>query len=115
MRKSSEAETDCPLASSARILGARWTMEIIYNLRERHRFCELQKKAGGVNPTTLSQRLKFLEEEGLIRRLEISTSPLHVEYELTAAGRALLPALDELTRWAESWLPNGQPVDVEES
>ena len=102
--KTLESEIACPVAATARILGARWTLQIIHNLRQRRRFCELQELVGGVNPTTLSQRLKFLETQGLIRRFPISDAPLHVEYELTAEGRDLLPILDALARWAEKWL-----------
>lgn len=98
-------EEVCPVAATARILGARWTLQIIHNLRQRRRFCQLQESVGGVNPTTLSQRLKFLEEEGLIRRLPISDAPPHVEYKLTDKGRDLLPILDALARWARKWLP----------
>ena len=97
------SEKACPLAATARILGARWTMEIIHNLRERRRFCELQEIVGGVNPTTLTQRLKFLEE-GVIHRRPISNAPPHVEYALTDKGRDLLPILDSLSGWAERWL-----------
>lgn len=94
----------CPMTASARILGARWTLEIIYHLRERQRFCRLQEAVGGVNPRTLSQRLKFLEAEGVVRRLPISKFPPHVEYELTEKGCDLLPILDSLTQWAEQWV-----------
>jgi DNA-binding HxlR family transcriptional regulator len=97
-------EVECPVTATAHVLGARWTLQIIHHLRQRRRFCELQELAGGVNPTTLSQRLKFLEEQGLIRRLPISDAPPHVEYELTEMGRDLLPVLDALARWAERWL-----------
>lgn len=99
-------EPTCPVTATARILGARWTLQIIHYLRERRRFCELQGLVGGVNPTTLSQRLKFLEEQGLVRRLPISEAPLHVEYELADPGRDLLPIIDSLTWWADKWLIN---------
>jgi DNA-binding HxlR family transcriptional regulator len=98
------SELECPVTATARILGARWTLQIVHHLRERRRFCELQDLVGGVNPTTLSQRLKFLEEQGLILRLPISDAPPHVEYELTDKGRDLLPILDSLASWAEKWL-----------
>lgn len=97
-------EIRCPVAATARILGARWTFQIIHHLRQRRRFCELQQLVGNVNPATFSQRLKFLEEQGLIRRLPVSEAPPHVEYELTEMGRDLLPVLDALARWAEKWL-----------
>ncbi len=98
------SELECPVTATARILGARWTLQIVHHLRERRRFCELQDLVGGVNPTTLSQRLKFLEEQGLILRRPISDAPPHVEYELTDKGRDLLPILDALASWAEKWL-----------
>ena len=101
-----------PSGSNGSILGARWTLQIIHHLRQRRRFCELQELAGGVNPTTLSQRLKFLEEQGMIRRLPISDAPPHVEYELTEMGRDLLPVLDALTHWAFKWLHLSSRADV---
>ena len=105
-------ELVCPVAATARILGARWTLQIIHHLRQRRRFCELQELVGGVNPTTLSQRLKFLEEQGLIRRLPISDAPRHVEYELTDMGRDLLPILDALASWADKWVLGDRVRDV---
>jgi len=105
-------EIECPVAATARILGARWTLQIIYNLRQRRRYCELRELAGGVNPTTLSQRLKFLESRGLVRRLPISDAPRHVEYELTDMGRDLLPVLEAAARWAEKWLSRAANEDV---
>ena len=97
-------ESECPVAAVTRILGARWTIQIIYNLRQPRRFCELQELVEGVNPRTLSQRLKFLEEQGLIQRRPIPEMPRHSEYELTDKGRELLPILDALARWADRWI-----------
>ncbi len=107
-------EAVCPVAATARILGMRWTLEIVHNLRQRRRFCELQKRVKNVNPTTLSQRLKFLESQGVLRRMLISDMPLHVEYELTEKGRDLLPILDDMARWANAWIgpPDGDNVDA---
>jgi len=107
-------EAVCPVSATARILGMRWTLEIVHNLRQRRRFCELQKRVKNVNPTTLSQRLKFLESQGVLRRILISDMPLHVEYELTEKGRDLLPILDAMARWADAWIgpPDGDNVDV---
>jgi DNA-binding HxlR family transcriptional regulator len=97
-------EDVCPVAATARILGMRWTLQILHNLRQRRRFCELQKRVRNVNPTTLSQRLKFLESQGVLRRILISDMPPHVEYELTEKGRDLLPILDSMARWANRWM-----------
>ncbi len=98
-------DESCPVAATAQILGARWTLQIIHHLRQRRRFCELQELVGGINPATLSLRLKFLESEGLVRRFPISMAPLHVEYELTGKANDLLPIIDALSDWAYHWLP----------
>jgi DNA-binding HxlR family transcriptional regulator len=94
----------CPLALGERILGTRWTMEIVHHLREPKRFCELQELAGGVNPRTLSQRLKTLEEEGIIERRSDDVRPFRPEYGLTAKGEDLLPVLDGLVVWVDKWV-----------
>jgi DNA-binding HxlR family transcriptional regulator len=98
-------EKICPIEATARILGSRWTLQIIHNLREPRRYCELQEQVGDVNPTTFSQRLRFLEQEGLVQRLPISLAPRHVIYELTEMGKELLPVLDDISNWATRWLP----------
>ncbi len=97
------ANSDCPINGIARILGRKWTIELIYHLQKRWRFCELQKAVGGVNPATLSERLKSLEQKGLVHRCEISDAPRHVEYELTEKGRDLAPVLNAMLVWVERW------------
>ena len=92
----SQSNSACPVATMTRILGSRWTMQIIHHLRQRHRYCELRILVGNVNPTTFTQRLKFLEEQDLIARHTFPDNSRHVDYELTAAGRELLSILDAL-------------------
>src|SRR5262245_50963517 len=101
----------CPIAAATDLLGQRWTLLIIHFLHEaapsRMRFCELQAKLGDLNPATLSQRLKLLETEGLVKREEVATRPPHVEYSLTRKGRELDQVVDGLSAWGEKWLtPN---------
>jgi DNA-binding HxlR family transcriptional regulator len=79
---------------------------MVYNLRERHRFCELQEIVGGVNPATLTQRLKTLERAGIINRHPISDAPRHVEYDLTDKGRDLLSVLNAMGDWVKRWHPD---------
>jgi DNA-binding HxlR family transcriptional regulator len=80
------------------------------------RFCELQEALGGVNPSTLSSRLKMLEEEGMVLRHQISDIPPHVEYSLTPMGDQLAGVIDEIARWSRAWLCGsanvGQPSAV---
>ena len=92
------------MAATARILGARWTIQILFYLARPMRFCELQQAAGGVNPRTLSQRLKFLRAEGLV---ELRSTGGATRYSLTQAGSDLVPLLDGLRSWQSKWLPAG--------
>lgn len=76
---------------------------MLYSLGERRRFCELQEIVGGVNPATLSKRLKTLESEGLIQKCTCPQSDVFLAYELTEKGRGLKPILDQMVDWAKTW------------
>jgi DNA-binding HxlR family transcriptional regulator len=95
----------CPVEPAARIIGQKWTLQIVYYLLDGKtvRFCELQDELGGVNPSTLSSRLKMLEEEGLVQRTQISAIPPHVEYCLTDKGRALDNVIRTIIQWCNNW------------
>ncbi|MBX3014489.1 MAG: helix-turn-helix transcriptional regulator [Caldilineaceae bacterium] len=100
----------CPVEVAARIIGQKWTLQIVKTLLDYHsqRFCELQDALGGVNPSTLSSRLKMLEDEGLIRRVQVSAIPPHVEYSLTDMGCQLEYVIREISKWSRSWLCTAQ-------
>ena len=98
----------CAISAATDLLGQKWTLLIVHYLHEarpgRVRFCELQKKLGGLNPATLSQRLKLLESEGLVERVEAASLPPVVEYALTRQGADLGPVVENLNRWGDKWL-----------
>lgn len=100
----------CPVDEAARIIGQKWTLQIVHELldHQTRRFCELQEALGGVNPSTLSSRLKMLEEEGIVHRAQVSTIPPHVEYSLTLMGHELHGVIREITKWSNTWLCGGQ-------
>ncbi len=99
-------ELPCPVEAAARIIGRKWTLQIVHRLlnASNKRFCELQEELGGVNPGTLSSRLKMLEDEGLVMREQVSSIPPHVEYSLTDKGRELAPVLAEIAKWSQRWI-----------
>lgn len=103
----------CPVEIAARIIGQKWTLQIVHSLLDRDfmRFCELQDALGGVNPSTLSSRLKMLEEEGMVQRMQISDIPPHVEYSLTPMGIQLEGVIDEIARWSRAWLCTSQAAE----
>ncbi len=90
----------CPIARTLDIVGDRWTMLIVRDLfMGRTRFSQLLEGAPGPPSKLLSDRLKKLEEHGLIERVVYSQHPLRAEYHLTEEGRSLAPVLDAIARW----------------
>ena len=93
-----------PSTAALTVLGQKWVMRIIRSLGTRtQRFCELQDALGGANSATLSQRLKLLEDQGLIDRRIVSSIPPWVEYSLTAKGQDLNRAIAVIDRRADRW------------
>jgi DNA-binding HxlR family transcriptional regulator len=86
------------------LIGKRWTGAILCALTERPmRYAELGKAVPGLSDRLLSQRLRELEEEGLVERQVEAATPVRVVYSLTEAGQELDPALRELKAWARRW------------
>lgn len=103
-RRAAAQRAECAATAALNVLGQKWVMRIVRVLGERtQRFCELQDALGGANSATLSQRLKLLEDEGLIQRHAISAVPPWVEYSLTDKGGDLRGAIAGIDRWAERW------------
>lgn len=94
----------CPVAKAVEVLGERWTLLIVRELLQgSRRFSDLQRGLSRMSPSLLTKRLKDLEAEGLILRVR-SRSRKGYEYELTPAGKALLPLVLELARWGLTWV-----------
>lgn len=87
------------------LLGKRWTGVVIGTLMPGPAFFnELRRGIPGISDRVLNDRLVELAALGLVTRTVVELPSLRVRYELTEHGRAMRPALDELTRWAESHL-----------
>jgi DNA-binding HxlR family transcriptional regulator len=91
----------CPIARTLEVIGERWTILIIRDLllEGPRRFQDLQESLSGVAPTVLSNRLKTLEEHGLVRREFYSDHPPRASYVLTEQGRELAPVLRSMAVW----------------
>ena len=88
-----------------KILGDFWTLQIIQALRdEEKRFCQLQRDVPNINPTTLTDRLKKLENQKLLKRKEDTVDRLSVTYALTNKGKGILPVLKQIKIFAEKYL-----------
>jgi DNA-binding HxlR family transcriptional regulator len=88
------------------LLGKRWTGVVLGTLSGGPTgFRALARAVEGISDSMLSDRLGELTDAGLVTRTVGEGPPLSVTYALTDAGRALLPALAQISRWAEEHLP----------
>lgn len=97
----------CPRFHHAvELIGRRWSGAIIRAmLAGSVRFSDIAAAVPGLSDRLLSERLKEFEAEGLVSRIVHPDTPVRIEYQLTEKGRALGPAVDAISEWAESWLP----------
>jgi DNA-binding HxlR family transcriptional regulator len=102
--------TDCVAADAALVrafdlLGKRWTGVLLGTLSGGPvGFRALARAVPGISDSVLSDRLSELTEAGLVARTVEAGPPVSVTYTLTEAGSALLPALEQIRRWAERHL-----------
>ena len=88
------------------LIADRWSMLVIYALSNRvRRHGELKRMIGGISQKMLTQTLRSLERDGLVRRSVYDVVPPRVEYALTPLGQTLLEPLRAICRWAENHLP----------
>ena len=90
----------CGIARALDVIGDRWALLVVRELIfGPKRFLQLRGGLHGISPNVLSQRLRELEDAGLVRRDVLEPPASVAVYELTARGRALEPVLLELGRW----------------
>ena len=102
-----DIERVCPRYHKAiELVGKRWNGSIIHCLLEgARRFSALLEGVPGLHDRLLSERLKELESEGIVRRRVYPETPVRIEYELTPKGRDLEKIVAEVHRWADRWVP----------
>lgn len=93
----------CPTRIVLDRIADKWTVLIIGQLAARTlRFNELKRCIGGITQKVLTQTLKNLERDGMIRRTIYPTSPPKVEYSLTALGESLTVIVQQVKEWSET-------------
>lgn len=98
---------DSALVRAFDFLGKRWNGVILGTLiNGSASFSELRRGVIGISDSVLSERLTELVGAGLVQRTVEAGPPIAVGYALTSAGKALLPALRELTSWSTTNLSN---------
>ncbi len=97
LMKRKEELPACPVATALSLVGGKWKLLIIRNLRVRPwRFNELQRDLEGISQKVLTDSLRQMMDDGLVYRHDYMKMPPKVDYGLTELGRNLLPVLDSL-------------------
>jgi DNA-binding HxlR family transcriptional regulator len=100
------ARSDAALGRAFQFLGKRWNAAVLGALSSGPAgFRELSRSIEGISDSVLSNRLGSLTEAGLLSRTVDPGPPVTVAYALTGRGRALMPALEQISRWAREHLP----------
>jgi len=95
---------ECSIEKALNVLQGKWTFLIIRDLFDgTRRFGELRKSLHGISPKTLSERLRELEEKGVVKRTAYATIPPTVEYSLTDKGKSLKPIIKDMKLWGAKW------------
>ena len=102
-----QSETVCPVFHRAvELIGRRWTGAILRALLDgTTRFTDLRAAVPDLSDRMLSERLKELEEEGIVERRVIPEIPVRIEYHLTPKGEGLSVVFDAIGKWAHDWAP----------
>jgi DNA-binding HxlR family transcriptional regulator len=96
-------QCDTALTRAFEFLGKRWNGVILGTLAEGPAgFSAISRSIAGISDSMLSRRLVELTETGLVRRIVEQGPPVSVTYALSDSGRALIPALREVARWADA-------------
>ena len=90
--------------NAARLVGQRWVPQIVWVLLGGpRRYTALREAIPEISHTVLSERLRDLEEAGIVIRTVTPSTPVLIEYALTDRGRDLATVIDGLARWADRW------------
>ena len=92
----------CPVINALNMIGGKWKVPILWQLyNSALRYNELKRRLNGITNIMLTRCLRNLEESGLVKRVQFSVVPPHVEYSLAEYSQKLGNALSEIKDWGE--------------
>jgi DNA-binding HxlR family transcriptional regulator len=95
-------DKDCPIRQVINIVGDKWTLPILYVLTQgTKRYSEIQREIPGISKKMLTQTLRQLESDNILKRTVYPVVPPKTEYNLTVFGNKLIQPLQVLADWAE--------------
>jgi len=101
----------CPLTAALAAIGGKWKLIIVYWLAESPKhFAALRREMSGISQKVLTQQLRELERDGLVRRQPTGAIPAPVEYSLTEYGRSVLPLLENVRTWGRGHIERFLPT-----
>lgn len=107
----------CPIACTLDLVGDKWSLVVVRDmLTGKKRFGDFKKSPEGIPTNILTDRLRRMEEAGLIERALYEEKPPRFEYGLTPKGESLLPVLQGICRWGNThlkgtWVPPASFMD----
>lgn len=111
----------CPIDNTFKIIGKKFTVHIIRNMTRlgQNRFNEFLESIEGINPKTLSTRLREMEKNGIIEKRIYPGTPVKIEYIITRKGLALKPILEAMATYsmqycAKDVFKDGKPKILKE-
>jgi len=94
---------DCPVLHELNIIGGKWRLPIIWKLMNSGlRYNQLKRQLPGITNIMLTRSLRDLEEYCLVKRIQHTEIPPHVEYFLTEQAKKLFPAILVIREWGEA-------------
>jgi DNA-binding HxlR family transcriptional regulator len=105
-------ESTCPVTATMNVLGGKWKPILINAIyfTAPARFGELKRSVIGITQSMLTQQLRELEDDGIIRRKIYAEIPPKVEYTLTEFGLTLSPVIQTMAQWGKDFKLNKQEV-----
>lgn len=105
----------CPIACSLDLIGDRWTLLVIRDMMffKKQRFEEFLESPEGISTNILTNRLKSLEEMGLVEKHPYGNHSRRMNYQLTERGKSLRPVLKAMINWGIKHIPGTQIPDAE--
>ncbi|WP_217562525.1 helix-turn-helix domain-containing protein [Paenibacillus sp. GbtcB18] len=99
-----------PVEATLEVIGGKWKVVILcYLTKGTRRTGQLKRLMPGITQKMLTQQLRELENDGIIRRVIYNQVPPRVEYSLTEYGQTLSETLDALCKWGETHIDNNYP------
>ncbi len=98
---------ECPVATTVQLIGSKWKLLILRNLRVRPwRFNELKRDLNEISQKVLTESLHSMEEDGIIIRTVYPEVPVRTEYSLSETGKSMLPIIEAMEAWGTAYKNN---------